>query len=343
MKKILLVRTDKIGDALLTTPCLKIIKENLPDAQTDFWATAQTAPLFYYNTYVNRVLFINPFKNRLAGCLDMIRRIRNEKYDAAVLFYVDFPSAIILFLSGIPLRIGPFSKIWSLFLNKRIRQRRSRAYRHEAEYNAELVRTAFGFKYGPLYPLIFLHDDEKKKSQEQKKIKWPAASRIIGIHPSGRGSNLLLPKERYFQIIEYLLTLKDCGILITGLEDEIKDYRARFGRHTGVFLPGDGSLRELISLISPCSLFITNSTGPLHIASALGIRTLSFFSPVRVTKPVRWGPLYKNSSIKYKILVPEDMKECKKCRPGKCRYFNCLSLIPLERIKNEIDFLLENK
>ena len=115
---------------------------------------------------------------------------------------------------------------------------------------------------------------------------------------------------------------------------------ARFGRHTGVFLPGDTSLRELISLISLCDLFITNSTGPLHIASALDIKTLSFFSPVRVTKPVRWGPLYKTGGIKYKILVPEEIRECEKCRPDKCRYFNCLSLIPLEKIKKEIDFLL---
>lgn len=338
IKKVLFVRTDKIGDVLLTTPCLTILKQNYPDIIIDFLVSQYAAPILKNNPLINKVIIYDEDKT-FDGMINLGIKLRQNKYDISFLFFVDLIPALILFFSKIKLRVGPFSKIYSIFLNKRIIQNRSQSKKHEAEYNVDLLKSVFQLKESDLYPTIVLTDNELKEAKNiLKQAGYIENLPIIGIHPSGRGSNLLLPKEKYLEIIDYIIKrYKEIVVLITGTDSELKDYEKLYFKNKKIIIPENYNLRDLSALISFCDLFITNSTGPLHIASALNVKTISFFSPVKVTKPVRWGPLYKDKNTPYKILIPKNIKECEKCKMENCPHFNCLSLISNEEIQTEID------
>ncbi len=338
IKKVLFVRTDKIGDVLLTTPCLSVLKQNYPDIIIDFLVSQYSAPILKNNPLINEIIIYDEDKT-INGIINLAIKLRQNNYDVSFLFFVDFIPVLILFLSKIKLRVGPFSKIYSLFLNKRIIQNRSQAVKHEAEYNVDLLKSVFQLKESNLYPTIKLMDNELKEAKNiLKQAGYIENLPIIGVHPSGRGSNLLLPKGKYFEIIDYIIKrYKDIIVLITGTDSELKPYEKQFINNKKIIIPKNYNLRDLSALISFCNLFITNSTGPLHIAAALGIKTISFYSPVKVTKPVRWGPLYKDKNIPYKILIPKNITECEKCKMENCPHFNCLSLISNEEIETEID------
>ena len=85
------------------------------------------------------------------------------------------------------------------------------------------------------------------------------------------------------------------------------------------------NLRSFAALLAELTVFVSASTGPMHMAAALKIPTVSLFCPIRVCSPVRWGPIGNNS----RVLMP-DVPQCERCTAERCRYYNCMDLITVE-------------
>jgi len=162
---------------------------------------------------------------------------------------------------------------------------------------------------------------------------------LIGIHlGTGRGNKAWL-RERYAQVIDHLIEKHRSTVVLTGSDRELKASRevTDLCRRKPLNLVGRTTLSELISLISRYDLYIGVDTGPLHIAAALGIKTVALF-PTKFVKPAEWGPYQTKHQIIHKAA------SCSKsCRPQSCSFDNCLRDISAKDVILAAEDLLEGK
>jgi len=112
--RILLVRTDKIGDVVLTTPAIAALRKKYPEAHLVGLVSTTAAEVYRMNPHLNSHIVLDP--NLYTGFLGfwrLVRRLRKEKLQAAVAFQTKMPVAFALLFAGIRYRIGPYSKWWS--------------------------------------------------------------------------------------------------------------------------------------------------------------------------------------------------------------------------------------
>ncbi|MCX5786145.1 MAG: glycosyltransferase [Elusimicrobia bacterium] len=319
--RILLVRTDRIGDLTLTTPAISALREKYPDAHISVLTSSYARDVLKNNSDLDEIITENGFFHTLG-------EIRSGKFDVAVIIFLNLKVALLVFLAGIKLRIGPASKIWSVFLNKPVFQHRSRMEKHEADYNLELLEV-LGVNTRRRKSRITLTAEEKGGSAEiLNKLGLKKEDFIAGIHPGSNGSALNWPEENFAGLADKLLKEFNIKVLLTGSAAEIPLLKKISSLMTekAFILREPMPLRQFIGAISFCRIFITNSTGPLHLASALGIPTLSFFPPIRGCSPVRWGPYGDGMNI---VLSPGG-KDCLRCEKNSCTRYNCMNEVTVD-------------
>ncbi len=297
--RILLVRNDKLGDLILTTPALMSLREAYPEARIAYLCKGYTAPVLKENPAVNDVILSDAPG---ISFWSLVQRIRRWKFDAAVHFYCEPRSVWATALAGIPLRIGPFSKPSALLLNHRIRQSRSEVKRHEAEYNLELVEI-MGAKGGARPPFMILSAGEKETGRRLsvEALDGPAPAAAPGqtgqkpviIHPGSAGSAKNWPIESYLELAQKLAGAGHRVLFTVGPGEGWIARMAEGLKNSNIHVfRGDRyGLRELAGVIQEGRLIVSNSTGPMHMAVALGIPTCSFYpTEPLVTSAKRWGP-----------------------------------------------------
>lgn len=300
---------DSIGDVVLTTPALSALRKKYPESFIAFLCRSYTAPILQGNLDLNMILKAEDY-----SWLELSQKIYELNFDAAIHFYVEPKTALATFCAGVPWRIGPFSKLWSLFLNHRIVQHRSKVEKHEAEYNLELVGHC-GAEMEFIPPKIVLTEEEKKKGKEIiHSLGIHKEKAFVILHPGGKGSAQSWPLLLFLELAEKIANQLHLQVLFTageGEEEIVNAVKDKLGSkelpvHT---LPaGTLNLRELASVIANSKLLVSNSTGPLHMAVALGVPTVSFYPKIpKVTSAKRWGP-YGNSSL-HTVFSPEDANQ----------------------------------
>lgn len=334
MKNILIAETDRIGDVVLSLPVFKSIKQAHSRIILTALVRKYTEGIFRNFPYVDKVISFSDLSIRSER--ERLREeIRERNFDAALMLHPEYKMARIIYQTGIQKRIS-YGWKWYQYLFSQVQiQHRSQNTRHQLEYNLELLKLINIHKKRTdivLKPvkedLNFIH----KILKEQKLLK----KKLIGLHPGSGHSSLNLPPDKYIELIEKIRrNFKDCEILLTGNEKE-KSLIEHIAYNTKVSLhpmPLNLSLSHLIALISRMNVFISNSTGPMHIASALRTPVVAFFSPVFVHSPMRWGPYWG----KRLVVKPEvECREYWKCRMKHCLWYNCFQNLDF---RNVIDFI----
>ncbi|MDD4004476.1 MAG: glycosyltransferase family 9 protein [Elusimicrobiaceae bacterium] len=285
-KRILLVRTDRIGDVVLTTPALALLRRKYPAAHIALLVRPYTAGAVRNNPDLNEVIEFD-------GVLKTARLLREKKFHAAVLFFVDRPSALTVFLARIPRRIGPASKIWSLLLTRPVFQNRSRGKRHEADYNTALL-APLGVEFQKIPPVIFCPPPQRIWAEQYLTSEFgiAPASDTVFLHPGSRGSARDWPLQNFAELALLLRKARpDLHILFTGSGAELAALARNIKPEPGIHLMRhDLPLEKYCALVSKAAVMAANSTGPLHLAVALGVPVVAFFPPLAGCLPVRWGP-----------------------------------------------------
>ncbi|MDR0292413.1 MAG: glycosyltransferase family 9 protein [Elusimicrobium sp.] len=334
-KKFLLVRTDRIGDLISITPAISVLRRNFPHAHIAVLVSPYAADVIKNNNEIDEVILKGPFLKTLA-------EVRGKKFDAAIIFFLDAYCALLTFLAAITARIGPRSKIWALFLSKSIRQNRSSGEKHEADYNTALLKPLFVY-YHPVKTKIFVpkKDDIKAKNYLKEKYGIDMFDDLVFMHPGSKGSSAVWSAENYAllarKIMQNYPTVK---LLLTGGPDEqrlLEHISAKTKPFAPFVLKDSLPLEDFIALINQCAVFISNSTGPLHIAAALGKKTLSFFSNEKACLPRRWGPYGKGRSA---VLQPPE-QACS-AKNHKCTE-KCMHLISVDAAFDAFSKLLKDK
>lgn len=310
--RILIVRQDRIGDVVLSTPLPREIKKVYPNSFVAVMVRNYTKDIYLNNPYVDEIIIYDETKKGFKNFLEDVKKIKKYKFTHALMLLPNEKINYLLFFAGIPFRIGVGHKLYQFItFTKFVDRKKYNPLRHEADYSLDLIRK-IGIEPTSTDPEIFLSDNEKIKANEIKRTLVNNDQKLIGINTSSGNSAPNLPLEEYKRLILKLSNEKRIKVVITDInpDDSIKNL-------PNVIYPMT-SLRNDILIFSVLDLLISSSTGPMHICSALKVKTLSLFCPLTACSPKLWGPLGNES----RILLPKEDYCRTKCPvdPKKCNY-----------------------
>ena len=335
--RILLIRIDRIGDVVLTTAIPREIKNKFPDAFIAVMVRSYTKDIFINNPYVDEVIIADEYINcEKPEVLKYAAKLRNYKFTHSFLILPNEKLNYIIFLSGIKNRFGTGHKLYQFITGvKGLSRNKYNPLRHEADYCMDFAR-AIGVTTSNIDSEIYLSVIEKEKSKKLNLLlkKDNLSKKIIGIHTtSGNSAPNFIIKE-YSILLNELLNEPDYIVCIT----DNKVPKELDNIDNVVYLNRNNNLRDTIVNLSAIDLLVCASTGPLHIAAALKIKSVSLFCPLTACSPKLWGPV-GNKSIE---LIPDANYCAGNCPndPKKCKYEN--GGIKIDTILQSINKLLMN-
>lgn len=316
--KILIVRNDKLGDFILSYPVYVFIKSSHPECEIHVLVPHYTSPLASTYPWIDKVIIDPGDEAPLNQQYNLLKAIRNQKYDSIITLFSTTRVAILSLLSGIKYRLAPATKIAQFFYNHRLKQRRSRSLKPEYEYNLDLAKQ-FLSDHGisaaahPAPPLLHYADDVLCEIKQYffKKNNINENSKLIFVHPGTGGSATNLNLEQYAKLIQHIDYNYLYTFVITAGPNEI-EYANKLSQlivgipHV-VYQSTEGLL-HFSKLIQLCDLFISASTGPLHIAGALNRPTAAFYQRRRSATALRWQTL-NSEDRRLAFSPPEDAHE----------------------------------
>ncbi len=336
MQKFLVVRTDRIGDVILTLPTLKALKENFKDAEVTLLLRSYTSELA--DGLADTVIYDKEDKPK--PFFEILNEIRRRHFDTAIVAYPRFRIALLLWLAGIPVRVGTGYRWYSFLFNKRVYEHRKTVKKHEAEYNLSLLK-AIGCEI-PEKPEVQLELSEQQRKTAivlRHNLGISVTDKMIILHPGSGGSALNWKPEKFSQLATELIRQGFKVVISGGIQEAelVKDVANKSDAKVKSFI-STLSLKEFAAFIQTAKLFIANSTGPLHIAASVGTPVIGFYPPIKVMSPKRWGPLTDK-----KILFVPEQGLCPKCKGDECKCDDRMELIKVEDVVEAAIKLINNE
>lgn len=308
--KVLVVRNDKLGDFMLAWPALAALRLSLPDSRIDALVSGYTADIARLCPSIDEVV-VDPGAD--ADSRAFARELRMARYDAAITLFSTGRIGWLLWRARIPMRVAPATKLAQFFHNARLKQRRSRSEKPEHAYNVDLVRhflAGLGMSCLEGHPpwLDFPRDEtETLRRRFCAGHGIDAGRRLIFLHPGSGGSANNLDIGQYAQLGQALGSAGPCHLVISAGPAEIDKARTLSGRLGAVghtVYHSTAGLEAFARHIAFCDLFISGSTGPLHIAGALNRNTAAFYPRRRSSTALRWQTI--NEATRRLAFSPPD-------------------------------------
>jgi len=336
-KNLLIVRTDRIGDVVLSLPIARIIKKYFPDCKVTFLLKEYTKSLVEKNPFIDHILTVNEINGRILLKKNVLM-LKKYNYDYCIMVYPTFIMSLTIFLSRIKNRIGTGYRWYSLFFNKRVYVHRKYAEKHELEFNLDMLNI-FGIKEkvnpGNIKFDIQVNEDSVKLVRGKlKSYNIKSDKPLIIIHPGSGGSSVNLPQVKFKELLVQINEKLNADVVLTGSRSERNLCESLRISNNIINFAGIFNLRELIVLINEADILIANSTGPLHIAAALGKYVIGFYPKILVCSAKRWGP-YSDKSF---VFQPGIL--CENCNRKQCYNLNCMNSIDINKVLVQIEKIL---
>lgn len=292
-QKICIVRTDKIGDMVLTLPLCKAIHDLLPQAHTTIIASSYNALIAQRSALLSSTCVVTETKT-------LYSILQQEQFDAIIFPRARVEEYYAAWKASVPLRIGSGYRAYSPLLNAPVWDHRQDARYHESEYNTRLVATILHTEYTP--QAVPLQSTEQEQVSVQQKLEQLQCANkpIIIIHPRGGGSApQVSPETMAIAVRDFLQSsTKEYTVLATGIEsDALWCQRVCNQLPTALNCSGMFTLGEMIALTQRATLLLANSTGVLHIAAVVGCAVVGFYPNSPAISPSRWAPLTSKKII----------------------------------------------
>lgn len=330
---LLIVRTDRIGDVILSLPLAELIKRRFPKCKVTYLLREYTECLVKDHPFIDETIVLREVDGKVQ-IYNNVKELRRHNFDTSIIVYPTFQTALITFLSGIKNRIGTGYRWYSFLFNHTIYEHRKYAEKHELEYNIGLLKP-FGIdeKAAPNNIQFHLKVDEPSRVKVETLLTASEVRKDIPIiitHPGSGGSSIDLPLTRFKELVEKISQDLNAIVIITGLESEKELCSQLMFSDRVKNFAGKLSLPEMVALVDRASLFISNSTGPIHIAAALNKPVIGFYPKILSCSSKRWGPY----STKAKIFTPEI--DCRDCTREQCERLNCMNSINIDKVYLEV-------
>jgi heptosyltransferase-2 len=303
-----------MGDFILSLPVIDNLREQYPQAQIDILVRPYIKDLAALSKNISNVLVC---VNKISAMFEL----RRQRYDIAIDLLCDYrlDSALLAFMSAAPLRLG-FSGGFRQILFTHLIYPENFPEKSAVELNLKLIGLLgiYGHVARP-----FLGIEKKQQSNE----------RLIAIHPGGYFPSQRWKPQKFISLAKDILKAFDAKMLVVGAESE-RDLVKQIVK--GI---ADGRVREefpgindLAFCLSKADLLICNNSGPLHLACALGLPTVSFMGP---TDHVRFWPKGEHNIVLRKGL------KCSPCSRAFCKKHDCLELITVDEAFDAVKKILE--
>ncbi|MFC2062008.1 glycosyltransferase family 9 protein [Elusimicrobiota bacterium] len=325
IKKILLVRIDRIGDLVLTTPAITAIRKSYPEAEIHLMIKEYTKNLVINNPNINKLVVYK--KEKLL-----------TNYDLAIAFHPGMTQNYITFKSGARYRLGYSGSGGSFFLTHRLRDDRDTRVRHEVESALEFAEAAGCKREDSNIEISVTEEGENFAGGFFRENKIENERPVIIIHPGARQEYIRWKKDGFASVADQLIEKNGAQvILLEGPgEKDIVEAVASLMKNTPVKARGL-NLTQVVSLIKKSDLFIGNSTGTMHIAAALKVPVAVIFgSKHPLDNYKEWGPVSNSNAV-----ITKDAG-CVKCHPGDCSHYKCMDISAEEVYAAAIGLIKEN-
>lgn len=308
-KRIIIARTDKIGDLILSIPSFFMIRKMYPDAEITLLVRNYNYNIVKNLPYINRVVQIDTYRQK-----ELLEKIKYFNADVFIALYVDKFVMELAKASKAKVKIGPLSKIKSFFtFNKGVLQRRSKSIKHEAEYNLDLVKKLNKKLFEDRFEInteIFL-DKSNLEAAEKFFKDNNIGDKVLVVNPFMGGSAKNITDDQYADILREVIDKDEEVdiIIIAHITDEERGLQLleKIGRENVYLFANGGELLNIGAVINKAKVYFGGSTGPTHIAGSLQKSIVALY-PKKVTQsPTRWG-IFGNKDVTY-IIPDENTKE----------------------------------
>ncbi len=327
-QRILIFNVNWRGDVLFSTPAIKAIRKRYPDAYLTCIVPPRCRELLEQNPSLNEII---PFDEKgaqkgILAKLRFIHLLRRERFDQAFIFHRSFTRALLVWLAGIPKRIGYSTKRRGVFLTTKVPLPLLESL-HKVEYFLGIVR-AEGIGVDSNY--YEFHVGEEARSFASQFLASHGVKDndfLVIFNPGGNWDPKRWPVERYAELGDRLVESHNAKVLITGaakdgvLADNIIGKMSK----KPITSCGKTNLLELGALLERADLVISGDSGPMHMAVAIGTRVIALFGPtsLRITGPYGRGD--------YKVIWKDVGCEVP-CYDRTCKENRCMKAITVDDV-----------
>jgi len=334
-KRILVRATNWLGDAVMSLPALRALRERFPEAEIAILAKPWVADLYHREPFCDRMI---PYTSTTAGeKWSAGRALAREKFDCAILLQNAFEAAAIAYLAGIPERIGYARDGRSWLLTRAIAvPRKGEIPRHERFYYLELLHRAGLLDTLPENDRIRLEGASAARAAGLARFhELGMTGAVVGMSPGAAyGTAKRWLPERFAEAATSVAGELGASVAIFGSKDERELCHAIAA---AISVPvhnfaGETTLAEYIDLAAACRVYLTNDSGGMHVASALGVPTVAIFGATDDISTGPTGPLAR---------VVREPVECSPCLKRECPIdHRCMTRVSADRVaKVALDLL----
>ncbi len=340
INRILVRGVNWVGDTVLSYPAVQQLKTFFPKSHLAVLVPSYLVDLWKTFPYVDEII---PFQKK-AGIgsiwedLNLSQSLKERNFDLAVILPRSFRSAFHIFLARIPIRIGYRDEWRSLFLTHGIGRTKAVLHGHRVHYYQRLIEPLGKIESLPS-PQIFLREEDRKWADRAlKDLEISEGGPLIGMNP---GATFGLAKcwypDRFGELAKRLADKWQARVLLFGKEEErpiVYEILRHLGRK-GIDLTGKTGLLQLAALLERCTLLVTNDTGTMHVAAAVGTPVVALFGS---TPPLTTGPWGEGH-----VVVRKDVP-CSPCWKRICPTdHQCMERITVDEVEEVVDKQLRRK
>lgn len=339
--RILIRAANWVGDAVMTTPVVRAVRTNFPRARITVLAKPWVVPVYQNNPHVDQVMvYENQGRHKMGiGTLRLVRDMRFQKFDLAILMQNAFEAAFLAFLARIPERLGYNTDARGLLLNRCIRMDPVLKKGHLIDYYLAILRLA---GLGTAGRDLELYPDPRDREWAQGFLDEQALSGpgrpVLGINPGATGGTAKrwFP-ERYAQLAAELAECHHTRVIIFGgpADRELGDEITAMTQGACINMAGCTSLSKAFALIGALDLFVTNDSGLMHAAAAQNVNQVAVIGS---TDHIATAPANKNS-----VMVRQSVP-CSPCLKKQCPIdHKCMDKITVDMVMAACNDLLEKE
>ncbi|MFC1699100.1 lipopolysaccharide heptosyltransferase II [Candidatus Omnitrophota bacterium] len=336
--KILVIRTDRMGDVLLNIPAIRALKQSF-SASIVALVNPDLKELLSGSPEIDQILSFRQegWNKSPLSRLRLLWQIRKMKFDLAVILNPAKRFHILTYLAGIPRRLG-YDRKWGFLLTHKIKDSKSLGQRHEVEYNLDLARSIGADTQDKSISLKVEQQDREWVEGLLSKQGVVNGEEIVALHPHSSNPAKCWPRENFVILCDQLQE-QGLKVAIIGGVEQRKAARklAALAKYPPINLSGKLSLKQLVAFFQRSSLLVSNDSGPVHVAAAAGAPTVVIFGRnLPGVSPRRWGPWGSGHIILHKD------PGCNPCLDRDCPYnFKCLTAITPQEVLQAVKTWLE--
>jgi lipopolysaccharide heptosyltransferase II len=332
--RILLTRMKFIGDVVLTTPIIRSVRDAYPDATIAYLGEKNAVSLLEHNPNLDQIIAFDFSRPSILEQPRVLLHLREKKFDLSIDLFNNPRSALLTYLSGAGTRVGSHSRSGRGKLYT-VQVRDDGKPKTAIQFHNQFIE-AIGIAPTSSKTEIFLTDDEVKEAGKYLEQTLPAMNPIdtgkpiIGIHPGATWPAKRWLSGRFGELADMLVAKLDAQVVLLAGPNDEDAVRATLGHsRVNIKVLRGLPLRRLAAVIRRCAVFIGNDAGPMHIAAAVGTRTLGLFGP---GEDNIWFPYAAGGHIALRKDVP-----CHPCHLDFCNregegYMECMKQLTVKEV-----------